>query len=274
MDKLFDEILQRHKDCTACASPKEVEHWFYELLKFFFPDLAEVKFANDKEVKAKWKEIYTALEDVLSSIDKERAKEWTELFFAKIPELYNLLKADVKAHYEGDPAAKSEKEVIVSYPGFWAVASYRVANMLYKMDISIVPRLITENAHSKTGIDIHPGASIGNNFCIDHGTGIVIGETTNIGNNVKIYQGVTLGALSVDKKDADTKRHPTIEDGVVIYAGATILGGRTTIGKGSVIGGNVWITRSVEPNSKVYYKNAVKSDEQGDLDLITIITDK
>lgn len=154
----------------------------------------------------------------------------------------------------GDPAAKNFAEITRSYPGFYAIAAHRIANNLHKKGVQLIPRMISEISKSHTGIDIHPGATIGEYFCIDHGTGVVIGETSVIGNEVKIYQGVTLGALSVAKKDASKKRHPTIEDGVIIYAGATILGGRTTVGKNSVIGGNVWITKSVPAESKIYYK--------------------
>src|SRR5690554_430759 len=156
--------------------------------------------------------------------------------------------------YTGDPAAKSKTEIVRSYPGFYAIAAYRIAHLLYRQGIALIPRMITEFAHSKTGVDIHPGARIGSYFCIDHGTGVVIGETAVVGDYVKIYQGVTLGALSVNKEDADKKRHPTIEDQVVIYAGATILGGETTVGRESVIGGNVWLTKSVPPQSKIYYQ--------------------
>jgi serine O-acetyltransferase len=151
--------------------------------------------------------------------------------------------------------------VIRTYPGFYAIAAYRVAHALHLQNIGGIPRVITEHAHSRTGIDIHPGAKIGDHFCIDHGSGVVIGETCVIGNHVKIYQGVTLGALSVEKSDATKKRHPTIDDGVVIYAGATILGGETVVGHDSVIGGNVWLTRSVPPYSKIYYQARENSEE-------------
>ena len=170
--------------------------------------------------------------------------------------------------YSGDPAAKSINEVVQTYPGFYAIAAFRIANELHRLGSVGIPRVITEHAHSKTGIDIHPGAKIGAHFCIDHGTGVVIGETTVIGNHVKIYQGVTLGALSVDKSDAERKRHPTIEDNVVIYAGATILGGETVIGHDSVIGGNVWLTRSVPPHSKIYYQAKMNNGEDTETDLI------
>ena len=160
----------------------------------------------------------------------------------------------MQAIKKGDPAARNELEIILTYPGFYAIAAYRIANLLFVQGVELIPRLITEYAHSQTGIDIHPGATIGDSFFIDHGTGVVIGETSIIGNNVSLYQNVTIGGLSPHVTEHGTKRHPTIEDNVVLYAGATILGGNTIVGKGSVIGGNVWLTSSVPPNSKVYYK--------------------
>jgi serine O-acetyltransferase len=181
-----------------------------------------------------------------------------ENFFDELPHLRVLLADDISAAFRGDPAAKSIEEVIVSYPGFEAIAVHRFANFFWKAGVPLIPRMMSELVHSQTGIDIHPGAEIGESFFIDHGTGIVIGETTIIGKNVKLYQGVTLGALSVKKIEANHKRHPTIEDDVTIYANATILGGETVIGRGSVIGGSVWITESVPPESTVY----VKSGEQ------------
>ena len=191
-----------------------------------------------------------------------------EQFFDQVGDLKAKLQKDIQALYDGDPAAKSFAEIIRSYPGFYAIAAHRVAHQLYQMKVELIPRIISENAHSKTGVDIHPGATIGEYFCIDHGTGVVLGETTVVGNHVKIYQGVTLGALSVDKRDVVRQRHPTIKDGVVIYAGATILGGNTVVGKNSVIGGGVWLTRSVEENSKVYYR-AKMTNEEGGMDTIT-----
>ncbi len=162
-----------------------------------------------------------------------------------IPEIRRAARLDAIAAYNGDPAAKSGDEVIVSYPGLQAIIVYRIAHFLYECGVPVIPRIMSEHVHGRTGIDIHPGAKIGESFFIDHGTGVVIGETTVIGKNVKIYQGVTLGALSVKKSLQNKKRHPTIEDDVTIYANATILGGETVIGKGSVIGGNSWITESV-----------------------------
>jgi serine O-acetyltransferase len=158
------------------------------------------------------------------------------------------------ANFRGDPAAKSYEEVILSYPGFQAITVHRLANFFWKAQVPLIPRMMSELLHGSTGIDIHPGAEIGESFFIDHGTGVVIGETTVIGKNVKIYQGVTLGALSVKKEmgEGSSKRHPTIEDDVTIYSNATILGGDTIIGRGSVIGGNVWITKSVPPGTTVY----------------------
>ena len=175
-----------------------------------------------------------------------------------LPEIREMLVEDVQAAFDGDPAATSLDEILLSYPGIEAIASYRIAHKLYTLEVPIIPRIISERAHSRTGIDIHPGARIGRRFFIDHGTGVVVGETSVIGSNVKIYQGVTLGALSPFDKDGrplvGKKRHPDIEDDVIIYANATILGGETVIGKGAVIGGNAWIISSVEPGKHVYKK--------------------
>lgn len=172
-----------------------------------------------------------------------------------IPSIRKILATDVQASYEGDPAARSYDEIIFSYPGIFAITVYRVAHKLFEYNVPLLPRIMTEYAHSVTGIDIHPGAEIDDSFVIDHGTGVVIGETTNIGQNVRLYQGVTLGALSIPRDSADhfrgKKRHPTIEDDVIIYSGATILGGDTIIGARSVIGGNVWLTESVPPDTTV-----------------------
>jgi serine O-acetyltransferase len=175
-------------------------------------------------------------------------------FFEELPKIRILLSKDLEAAVRGDPAALSADEVILSYPGFQAIAVHRMAHFFYTRNIPLIPRMMSELIHMKTGIDIHPGAQIGESFFIDHGTGIVIGETTVIGNNIKLYQGVTLGALSVKKEESGHKRHPTIEDDVTIYANATILGGDTVIGRGSIIGGSVWITQSVPAGSKIYLK--------------------
>jgi serine O-acetyltransferase len=173
-------------------------------------------------------------------------------FFDELPGIRRMLALDLQAAFDGDPAAKSTAEVILSYPGFEAITIYRIAHFFWTREVPLIPRIMSELIHCRTGIDIHPGATIGESFFIDHGTGVVIGETTVIGKNVKLYQGVTLGALSVKKNEVNKKRHPTIEDKVTIYSGATILGGATVIGRGSTIGGNVWITESVPPGSTVY----------------------
>ena len=178
------------------------------------------------------------------------AQKTVEALIAAIPDLRAMIKKDAAAITAGDPAARSLGEVILSYPGLEAIIVYRIAHFLYKNGVPTIPRIMTEHTHGKTGIDIHPGAEIGESFFIDHGTGIVIGETTVIGNNVKIYQGVTLGALSLQKELQNKKRHPTIEDDVIIYSNATILGGQTVIGKGSVIAGNSWIIESVPPGTR------------------------
>ena len=189
---------------------------------------------------------------------EERGEEIAVSLMKELPRIKILLAKDVRAAHEGDPAAKSHDEVIFSYPGLFAVTVHRVAHQLYKQNVPLVPRIMSEYAHSVTGIDIHPGARIGESFFIDHGTGVVIGETTRIGDRVRIYQGVTLGALSLSKDEVERlrneKRHPTIEDDVIVYSGVTILGGDTVIGARSVIGGNVWITTSVPPDTKVFMK--------------------
>ena len=198
---------------------------------------------------------------------QERGQEEAVAFLNTLPELREVLTTDIQAAYDGDPAARTIDEVVISYPGALAVTVHRIAHQLWRQEVPLVPRMMSEYAHSTTGIDIHPGASIGPSFFIDHGTGVVVGETTSIGERVRIYQGVTLGALSLPKDEVNrlrgAKRHPTIEDDVTIYAGATVLGGETVIGAGSVIGGNVWITQSVPPGTKVFlappkliYRNA------------------
>ena len=184
------------------------------------------------------------------------ADEITIEFFRRVPRIRALLEDDLQAAFDGDPAAKSFAEIVLCYPGFEAILTHRVAHELLVQGVPLIPRIMNEYIHHRTGIDIHPGARIGERFFIDHGTGVVIGETSELGNNVKIYQGVTLGALSFPKDERgniirDRKRHPTIEDDVTIYANATILGGDTVVGKGSVIGGNVWLTHSVPPYTKV-----------------------
>jgi serine O-acetyltransferase len=200
-----------------------------------------------------------------------RAERAVERFLARLPELRRLLVLDVKAAMDGDPAARSYAEIIQAYPGFEAITTQRIAHELWKLQVPLLPRIMTEHAHSRTGIDIHPGAQIGESFFIDHGTGVVIGETAVIGRNVKIYQGVTLGALSF-AKDAlgqllrDYKRHPTLGDNVVVYAGATILGGDTVIGEGAVIGGNTWVIESVPPGERVLFTRTSRARQRAILE--------
>ncbi len=222
-------------------------HSIYDLLR----DLAErcIKYDCKKDEKC------------LVDVCAERAHKATSLLLARIPQIRERLGEDIQAAYDGDPAAKSIEEVVLSYPSILAIAAHRIAHVLYTEEVPFLPRMISERAHSLTGIDIHPGARIGRSFFIDHGTGTVIGETTIIGDNVKLYQGVTLGALSFPKDERGKiikggKRHPTIEDNVVIYAGATILGGHTVIGHDSVIGGNCWIVDSIPPDTKVSIQDA------------------
>ncbi len=275
-DRFIEQIYSSHQDCVQCPSKEEVSTFFRNLLGTLFPNYATQSFESlikfNLHILNLREELYEMLYIQLRNTPID-AHEVTNSFFDSIQEVYEKLQQDVLAMYKGDPAATSVDEVIRSYPGFYAIAAYRFAHELAKCNVSILPRMITEHAHSVTGIDIHPKANIGNHFCIDHGTGIVIGETTDIGNHVKIYQGVTLGALSVKKEDAKTKRHPTIKDHVVIYSGATILGGKTIIGEHSVIGGNVWITESVAPNSKVHYLNKVITEGKEHIDTHIIKTD-
>ncbi len=187
------------------------------------------------------------------------ANEITLDLLQAIPDIRALLRLDVQAAVDGDPAAYSADEVVLAYPSLAAITVHRIAHFLYQRQVPLLPRIMSEEVHHRTGIDIHPGATIGHSFFIDHGTGVVIGETTEIGDRVKLYQGVTLGALSVSREMRGHKRHPTIEDDVTIYSGATILGGDTVIGRGSIIGGNVWLVTSVPPYSKVYIERAVNT---------------
>jgi serine O-acetyltransferase len=191
-------------------------------------------------------------------------KETIKKFLESLPPIKKILLGDAGFILDSDPAATGLIEVIAVYPGFLAIFCYRIAHILKNLHVTLVPRMMTEYAHKSTGIDIHPGARIGTPFSIDHGTGIVIGETTDIGSYVKLYQGVTLGALSVEKNKASKKRHPTIEDNVILYAGCTILGGETTVGHNSIIGGNVWLTESVAPYSVVYHKSEIIVRDKND----------
>ena len=227
-----------------------------EFVRYYIGEiLEEIKYNLEKQMKKAFlcAEENAAPEDVSDA----RVDAISRSFFEKLPIIRDYMETDVEAAFEGDPAAYSRDEVIYSYPGIYAIMVARIAHELYLLDVPLIPRIMTEHAHSVTGIDIHPGATIGKYFCIDHGTGIVIGETTIIGEHVKIYQGVTLGGLSTSggQKLKGVRRHPTIEDNVTIYSGASILGGDTVIGEGSVIGGNAFVVTSVKPNTRVTIKN-------------------
>lgn len=267
LQKLYNE----NTECAKCPSPQRIEDFVRSLISFLFPDFDKRDFNSFREFRLFADQLKVDLELILSRNPDlvDQHAHVVDAFFDAVPNLHELIEEDVQAMLAGDPAARTREEVVKSYPGFYAIASYRIAHLLKTLGVHLIPRIITELAHSKAGIDIHPSAQIGRHFCIDHGTGVVIGETTVIGDHVKIYQGVTLGGLSVDKSLAETKRHPTIEDNVVIYAGATILGGETVIGKNSIIGGNVWLTHSVPEGSKVYYKVNL-SHANGDTDTIEI----
>lgn len=276
IDSMVDKILEsyaeyggiNHSGVSSFPNRENVVNALSDLQSLIFPGYRIAEEVNDKNVRFLTGQRVNRILDLLTSeiqkaliyeanrtncpcIEKgnaqclQLAEKTTTALIKEIPELRRMIQLDVRALFQGDPAAKSDEEVIVAYPGLQAIMVYRIAHFLHINGVPIIPRIMSEHVHGKTGIDIHPGATIGESFFIDHGTGIVIGETTVIGKNVKIYQGVTLGALSVKKNLQDKKRHPTIEDDVTIYANATILGGDTVIKKGSVIGGNSWITESV-----------------------------
>lgn len=272
MDKSFlQKLYYSHQACPTCPSPAEVAAFFNNLLGTLFADYTQLSFKSLEDFTDHVGALQAELDRIVRFNPHKGQADVGAVagqFFDLLPRIFDKLNGDVVAMYEGDPAAKSKSEVIQTYPGFYAIAAYRIAHQLHLLGVKGIPRVITEHAHSKTGIDIHPSATIGEHFCIDHGTGVVIGETAVIGDHVKIYQGVTLGALSVSKDDASRKRHPTLEDHVVVYAGATILGGDTIIGHHSVVGGNVWLTRSVPPQSKIYYQAKMYNGETDETDIV------
>lgn len=260
----FIELLyQTHKaEWEATPSTRQTIEWLSDLFEFLFPNNSLNKLSI---YEGKLKKNQIELENILLSyLDPKDINigEVVNSFYDSLEELYQNLRLDATKIYELDPAAVSIHEVIVSYPGFYAIAVYRIANRLSQLAIPILPRILSEYAHGKTGVDIHPNAVIGVPFCIDHGTGIVIGATSIIGKNVTIYQGVTLGASQVSKVLSDIKRHPTVEDNVTIYARSTILGGRTVIGHDSVIGGSVFLTKSVDPNSHVFNTHQLRIEQK------------
>ncbi|OAV46199.1 serine O-acetyltransferase EpsC [Lewinella sp. 4G2] len=256
--QFFSDRYAAHQSADELPSPGLIDEWLADLLQFLFPAYSSVRFPSERALRLHYRtndlKLFTILDTLNGQLTRTPEAIRSE-FEERLPSIYEALDEDANAILAGDPAARSLTEVISTYPGFYALAVHRVAHALCQLGVPLVPRMLSEIAHRRTGIEIHPGATIGRRFCIDHGTGIVFGETVIIGDDVKVYQGVTLGALSVRKDMAKTKRHPTIADNVVIYAGATILGGDTIIGAGSIIGGNTWIVRSVPPNSRIYYKN-------------------
>ena len=260
IDNFPEHLLQQYNNFRKEVPSMTKAHRFIDNMIFFlFPFKIDKKCTkplvelNLAQLQIDLRDILTPLEPVL----EKSPSDITQQFFSTVPAIYESLVQDAKLFVEFDPAARSVESVILYYPGFYAIAVYRLSHELFKLKIPYLPRIISEYAHSKTGIDIHPGAEIGSHFFIDHGTGVVIGETTIIGNNVKIYQGVTLGALSVAKSMKGKKRHPTLEDNVIVYSGSTILGGDTVIGHDTIVGGNVWLTKSVGSNCVVYHESQV-----------------
>lgn len=260
-EAFFQQLHDKQREIGDVPPNGVIAAWALHLLDLLFP---ERQTHPDRDVEQLKIQFTQSEAELLRILDRTKACEEcnhglvAKRFYGALPELHRVMYTDAAAIFEGDPAATSTFEVIRTYPGFLAIALYRLAHALMALEVPLLPRILTEHAHSQTGIDIHPAATIGEYFCIDHGTGVVIGETAVIGSQVKVYQGVTLGAMSVEKFLANTRRHPTIEDRVVIYAGATILGGDTVIGHDSVIGGNVWLTSSIPPYSTVYHQPTVK----------------
>lgn len=261
MMTFYEYIYRKQRAVQDMPSNRTIARWALDLLHLLFPQRHSTNFSSVDDVRVAFDQSELALYELL---DKTKACEDCDIqtissdFFEKIPRIYDVMLTDAQAILDGDPAAQSMDEVIRTYPGFLAICIYRLSHQLWLEKVPLIPRILTEYAHSKTGIDIHPGASIDEYLHIDHGTGIVVGETCRIGKYVKLYQGVTLGALSVEKGLANTQRHPIIEDHVIIYAGATILGGETTVGHHSVIGGNVWLTTSISPHTTVYHQTTSK----------------
>lgn len=253
-DHAFAERLAGDRAAHGRIYPlkRDVAAFADTLLGILFPQLSDDALATPDDLAARLVLARRDLRRLVAPLTDEATADRVIAAFADaLPRVHEALLEDGEAILAGDPAAESLDEVVAAYPGFLATAIHRIAHELYVLEVPILPRLLAEVAHTRTGVDIHPGATIGHGFCIDHGTGVVVGETAIIGNRVKLYQGVTLGALSVVKELAGRKRHPTIGDRVVIYANATVLGGATRIGHDSVIGSNVWLTRSVDPHTTV-----------------------
>ncbi len=247
---------QRETHVRRAPSVERAEDVVRAALALLFP-----AYARGGDVRAEALRFQDLVRGLLAPVVPSRADALAASTLAELPRLRQRLCEDAEATASGDPAAESVDEVVLAYPGFYATAVHRLAHCLYREAVPLVPRLLAEVAHRQTGVDIHPGAQIGHGFSIDHGTGVVIGETAIVGDRVRVFQGVTLGALIVEKALARTKRHPTIEDDVILYANATVLGGETVVGAGSVIGGNVWLTRSVPPGSVVTHKAQLRTQD-------------
>ncbi|MCK4749197.1 MAG: serine acetyltransferase [Bacteroidales bacterium] len=255
-------------NCMEVPSMVQTHEFVDNLIHTLFP-IKRNSTVDAGEIAMEMDRCAIKLEELLYSIRKSLdapPEVLVEEFFSRVPAAFHQLVADANSITRFDPAARGVSEIILCYPGFFCISVYRMAHILYDLKVPVLPRVMSEYAHEKTGIDIHPGAEIASPFFIDHGTGVVIGETAQIGKEVKIYQGVTLGALSVDKEMANTKRHPTIEDHVIIYAGSTILGGNTVIGHHTVVGGNTWITESIIPYSVVFRNHRVVVKDSKEFD--------
>lgn len=259
MKSFYQEIAKQHQNLSVLPKKKLIHHFVDELFSVLFSNTSK-SYGNLTIIEDKFSELELQFNELVIDFEPktDKSQQQTKTFFEALPGLHKKALSDAKTIFAKDPAAKSLEEVLYTYPGFFAIAIYRFSHQIWEQDLKLLARTISEYAHSKTSIEIHPGAQIGDEFAIDHGTGIVIGETVIIGNNVQIYQGVTLGALSVKKGEASIKRHPTIENNVIIYANSTILGGQTTVGRDSIIGGNVWLTYTIPSNSVVYHKNEIK----------------
>ena len=274
-DRKYEKLIERlsadrEKACFPPQTRSRAVKIGESALALLFPHLANTAGGDECHTVAQAEALHRSLRDfqeLLVSIYPNPNRGLADAFMSCLKDVYSILLGDAEATFHGDPAAVSVDEVILAYPGFRAIATFRIAHELYLLGMPILPRLLVEWAHSLTGVDIHPGATIGRNFMIDHATGVVIGETSVIGNGVKLYQGVTLGAHAVSRELRGAKRHPTVENNVVIYAHATILGGETVIGHDSIVGGNAWITESIPPFSTVNRQSEVqprKSRRGGD----------
>ena len=263
LDELNAIKDQKLDEEVGLPGRKEIVYLLKESQVVLFPEFFSFSELSQEEA---FYELKASLEKEIRLVkerlcqDCECSGKLVEQFISSLPQIKRLMLSDIQAIYDGDPAARSKAEIVLCYPGFYAISIYRIAHVLYSLGIPYIPRVMSEYAHEKTGIDINPGAQIGEAFCIDHGTGIVIGETATIGNHVKLYQGVTIGARSFELDEDGNpvksgKRHPDIGNDVIIYANATILGGDTHVGDRSVIGGNVWLIHSVPEDTKLYYKN-------------------